>query len=104
MVDPEGGIVGRGVKVAARVAGDGVVARAVDAHGGAAEAAGALHDVLEGGQVLAGGDEAEDVLGAEVAAGEVVGDVAAEAAGVDAVAVGARVAGRGGVDGWGEGA
>lgn len=98
VVDPEGRVVGRGVEVTARVAGNGVVACRVDAHA-AAEATGALHHVLEGGKVSAVLDQAEDVLGAEVAAREVVGDVTAEAARVASVAVGAGVTGRSRVDG-----
>lgn len=94
VVHPEGRIVGRGVEVAARVTGNGEVACAVDARA-------ALHYVLERAEVLAGCDEAEDVLGAEVSAGEVVGNVTSQAAGIDSVTVGTRISGRRWVDCWG---
>jgi hypothetical protein len=76
------------------------VARAVHAHAVAAadaEAAHALHDVLEGPDGGLARDQADDVLRARVARRELVGDVAPQAARVGAVAVGARVARGGGV-------
>jgi hypothetical protein len=116
VVDVEGRVVGRGVEVTARVTRDGVVAGTVHAHDellltaageageAAAEAADRLHGILEAADVVGASDQADHVLRTQVLPGQDVGDVAAQAARVVAVAIGTRVARRSGVDDGSHGA
>jgi hypothetical protein len=64
---------------------------------------GALHGVLESANRRATGDELDNVLSARVLRGQLVADVAPEAAGVVAHAVGPRVLGGRGRYGWAHG-
>lgn len=90
MVQPESWITGRNIKVRARIARDGEVAcwMYTCAH---------LHCVLEFGDSSRGCDERSDLCGGGIALGEVVGEVALDAAGVVAVAICAGVFRRRGI-------
>jgi len=100
VMEPKGRVVGRDVKVAARIAGDGEVAGIVHAH--AARGTDVLHRVLEGADVAAVLDEGHDVLCAAVSAAELVRNVTTQAARVVAVPISTRVTGRSRVDSHGE--
>lgn len=87
VVKPEGRLVRRDIKISAGVAGHGEMPNSVDA--GAT-----LHMVLEGTDFSVGGDTRYNIARLSVPGAEVVGDVAADATRVGAVAVRSRVLGR----------
>lgn len=105
MVSIKRGIVGTNEEVAGRVAANGMVSAGVDTHERHPPVLGrvvgvlllpglrghGLHAVLEGEDVGGVGDQGHHVLGAGVARGEVVVDVAGETARVVAHAVGQGV-------------